>query len=304
MSGWITTAQGAVNAWECDHMGHMNVQFYVGRIADGASHLRAALGLTPSVVRDTGQAFVVAEHSVRYRRELHAGDVLRVEAGILEVGEKTLAICYRLWNAETEEVAAISRSVVLSVNLKARRAGPWADDTRAKAEARRVTVSTDELSPYEPPANLATLDNADMNADLAAGWIETYRGAANAWECDHLGHFNAKFYVDRFAQAAFHLHSVLGMPPLWMRDQGRGTAALMEHIRYRRELMAGDVMAVLSKPIAVTDKTIRYYNKLYNTASGALSSTMDVLDIGIDRVARKATSLPADVRAKAEAMAA
>jgi acyl-CoA thioester hydrolase len=91
VSHWIATAQGAVNAWDCDHMGHMNVQFYIGRIADGASHLRAALGLTPSVVRDTGRAFLVTEHSVRYRRELMAGDLIRVEAGVLELAEKTMA---------------------------------------------------------------------------------------------------------------------------------------------------------------------------------------------------------------------
>jgi acyl-CoA thioester hydrolase len=299
VSNWIPTAQGAVNAWECDHMGHMNVQFYVGRIADGASHLRAALGMTPSVVRETGRAFVVTEHSMRYRRELRGGDLLRVEAGVLELAEKTMAVCYRLWNAATEEVAAISRSVVISVDLKARRSAPWAEDTRQRAETLRVDLE-DAFPPYELP-EVDGIETADLAGDRERGWIETYRGTANAWECDHLGHWNARFYLDRFAQAAFHLHSTLGMPPEWMRQNARGTAALMQHIRYRRELMSGDTMTVLSKPIAVTDRTIRHYNKLYNTATGALSATVDVLDIAIDRAARKAIALPTEVRAKAEA---
>jgi acyl-CoA thioester hydrolase len=270
------------------------VQFYVGRIADGASHLRAALGMTPSVVRETGRAFVVTEHSMRYRRELCTGDLLRVEAGVLELAEKTMAVCYRLWNAATQEIAAISRSVVVSVDLKARHSSPWTEDARQRAELLRVDLE-DAFPPYELP-ELDGLETADLAGDLARGWIETYRGTANAWECDHLGHWNARFYLDRFAQAAFHLHSALGMPPEWMRQNARGTAALMQHVRYRRELMSGDTMTVLSKPITVTDKTIRYYNKLYNTATGALSATLDALDIATDRAARKATQLPDEVR--------
>jgi len=304
VSGWIPTARGAVNAWECDHMGHMNVQFYVGRIADGASHLRAALGMPPSVVGDTGRAFVVLEHCIEYRRELRAGAVVWVESGVLELAEKTATVCYRLWNAETAELAAISRSVIVSVDLKARRSAPWTEATRTRAEALRVTVDAAELPRYTPPEDVERLDRADMARDLAEGWLETHRGAANAWECDHLGHWNARFYVDRFAQGAFHLHSALGMPPDWMRRSRRGTAALMQHIRYRRELMAGDTMVLLSKPIAVTEKTVRYYNKLYNAATGALSATMDVLDVGLDRTARRSAALPPEVRAKAEAMLA
>lgn len=299
---WIPTAQGTVMAWECDHMGHMNAQFYVGRIADGASHLRAAMGMSPEVVRETGRAFVVTEHSMRYRRELHAGGVLRVEAGVLGMDEKTMAVCYRLWNMETEEVAAISRSVVLSVDLKARRAAPWSADALARGAALKVSVPESELAPYVPPANLEQLERADMAADMREGWVETFRGVANAWECDHLGHFNARFYVDRFVQAALQLNTLIGMPAQWMRDQGRGTAALVQHIRYRRELRSGDIMAVLSRPIAVTEKTVRSYNKVYNVETGALSASMDLLDIGLDRVARKAAALPPEVRAKAEAM--
>ena len=302
MSGWIPTTQGTVMAWECDHMGHMNAQFYVGRIVDGASHLRAALGMSPEVVRETGRAFVVLEHSMRYRRELHAGGVLRVEAGVLGMDEKTMTVCYRLWNMETAEVAAISRSVVLSVDLKARRAAPWTEDAHRRGVTLTVTVPDGELAPYVPPAETERLERADMAADLREGWVETFRGVANAWECDHLGHFNARFYVDRFVQAALQLNTLIGMPAQWMRDQGRGTAALVQHIRYRRELRSGDIMAVLSKPIAVTEKTVRSYNKLYNTETGALSATVDLLDIALDRTARKATALPPDVRAKAEAM--
>src|SRR5262249_33439388 len=98
-------------------------------------------------------------------------------------------------------------------------------------------------------------------ADLGTGWTPTCRGAANAWECDHLGHWNARYYVDRFAQ---------GVPP-------RDGIATMQHIRYRRELNAGDPFVVLAKSIETQEATIRTYHKLYATHSGVLSATLDVI---------------------------
>ena len=30
-TGWVETYRGAVYPWHCDHMGHMNVMWYVGK---------------------------------------------------------------------------------------------------------------------------------------------------------------------------------------------------------------------------------------------------------------------------------
>ncbi len=42
MTDFLDTFRGTVNTWECDDVGHMNVQFYVARASDAAFYLRHA----------------------------------------------------------------------------------------------------------------------------------------------------------------------------------------------------------------------------------------------------------------------
>ena len=40
------TYRGAIYPWQCDHMGHMNVMWYVGKFDEATWNLFAALGVT------------------------------------------------------------------------------------------------------------------------------------------------------------------------------------------------------------------------------------------------------------------
>ena len=40
------TYRGAVQVWQCDHMGHMNVMWYVGKFDEGTWNFFASLGIT------------------------------------------------------------------------------------------------------------------------------------------------------------------------------------------------------------------------------------------------------------------
>ena len=44
MSGWTETGRAVVYPWHCDHLGHMNVQHYVGMFDIGAFHFLSMLG--------------------------------------------------------------------------------------------------------------------------------------------------------------------------------------------------------------------------------------------------------------------
>ena len=41
------TYRGVVYPWHCDHMGHMNVMWYVGKFDEGTWQFMAAIGATP-----------------------------------------------------------------------------------------------------------------------------------------------------------------------------------------------------------------------------------------------------------------
>ena len=42
------TYKGAVYPWQCDHIGHMNVMWYVGKFDEANWNFVATLGLTPT----------------------------------------------------------------------------------------------------------------------------------------------------------------------------------------------------------------------------------------------------------------
>ena len=61
---------------------------------------------------------------------------------------------------------------------------------------------------------------APVNRAIAMSqWIETYRGAVKAWECDTTEHFTVAYYFDRFADAVLTLLEAHGMGLPYMRAE-------------------------------------------------------------------------------------
>ena len=83
MGDMIEVARSSVQTWECDQMGHMNVQFYVAKAEDGLAALASALGLGHHVQRREGTVLVAREHHIRFHRELRPGAPFVVRGGVL-----------------------------------------------------------------------------------------------------------------------------------------------------------------------------------------------------------------------------
>jgi acyl-CoA thioester hydrolase len=62
----IATCRTSVQSWECDSMGHMNVQVYVARASEGLLVLANALGISPSQRRAEHVGFVETEHHIKF----------------------------------------------------------------------------------------------------------------------------------------------------------------------------------------------------------------------------------------------
>ena len=69
----IVTYRGAVYPWQCDHIGHMNVMWYIGKFDEASWNLLACIGITPSYIRDAQTGMAGVEQNVTYKRELLAG---------------------------------------------------------------------------------------------------------------------------------------------------------------------------------------------------------------------------------------
>src|SRR5688500_2966325 len=77
--------------------------------------------------------------------------------------------------------------------------------------------------------------------------FETARGVVHAWQCDHMGHANLRAYGEFFEQALWQLFFHLGLTPTALRGEIR-MAGVQQNIAYRKELVAGDLIYVRSRP--------------------------------------------------------
>lgn len=92
----------------------------------------------------------------------------------------------------------------------------------------------------------------------------TYRGTVYPWHCDHIGHMNVMWYVGKFDEASWNMFARLGLTPSYLRESGRGMAAVQQNISYQRELLAGDLVEVKSRLVEFRDKSVRILHEMRN----------------------------------------
>ena len=139
MTGSILTYRGTVYPWHCDHMGHMNVMWYVGKFDEATWHLMSHLGLTAAFLRDNARGMVAVEQTIQYRRELLAGDTLTVRSGLLEVRDKAVKFVHEMRHAVSGEVAAVCVLTGVSIDTQTRKSCPLPADVLARGRERVTT---------------------------------------------------------------------------------------------------------------------------------------------------------------------
>ena len=119
------TYRGTVYPWQCDHVGHMNIMWYVGKFDEANLNLFARLGLTPSYLRTSGRGMAAVQQNISYKRELLAGDIVEVRSVLLEVREKLIRFRHDMTNVETSEIAATCEITAVHMDRAARKSAPF-----------------------------------------------------------------------------------------------------------------------------------------------------------------------------------
>jgi acyl-CoA thioester hydrolase len=131
----------------------------------------------------------------------------------------------------------------------------------------------------------------------------TYRGTVYPWHCDHVGHMNVMWYVGKFDEATWNLFHRLGITPAYLRANQRGMAAVDQHIEYRRELKAGDVLSIRSTLLSLEGRKLRFRHEMTNDATGEIAAVTTLVGVHLDTVARKACPFPPEILAQAGGVA-
>lgn len=118
------TYRGFVYPWEMDHVGHLNVQFYVRRFDEASWHFLARLGLTPTYFRERRRGVVAREQRVTYEAEVLAGSLLVIRTRLTEMRPKSLRYTHTMSNAETDTVVAVMELGVIHIDTEIRKSCP------------------------------------------------------------------------------------------------------------------------------------------------------------------------------------
>lgn len=100
MTGVEEVWRGAVNSWQCDHLGHLNTRFYLALVEQGLSVLRRGWGPTGR------NGLLIRDQHMRFLREARVGDALYLEAGVTAVNGARVQVALVLRHAGQGDVCA------------------------------------------------------------------------------------------------------------------------------------------------------------------------------------------------------
>lgn len=297
MTDMIEVARNSVQTWECDQMGHMNVQFYMEKAAMGLAAFAHHIGLGPAFIRAQGARLIADEHHVRFLREQRPGAPFFLRAGATDVADDRLGIYQEMVGTVSGEVAATFAAHVTLQDEEMRVARPLPEDAIKAAERFRIALpahgSPRGLELYEPgPApNLADAD--------ARGMLPTFQGQVQMPWCDAQGFLTTRHFMGLVSDA---------IPNLLAQTRGEdrsstptvGGAALEYRFVYRKAPKAGDLMVLRSGLKSIADKTYTWCHWMFDLATGEALATAEAVAIALDLKTRKAIAIPDDMRAGLE----
>lgn len=134
MTGYFETYRATVTPEQCDHLGHMNVQFYIAAISEGAITLISRLGLSPTEIQQRQVAVAAARIESDFMQEVREGEEIYLESAIGAIGKKSLTVMHRLKKAADDSLVMQSKVRAVMMNLDTRSSMELPADVRTAAE--------------------------------------------------------------------------------------------------------------------------------------------------------------------------
>jgi len=117
----VETYKGVVYPWQCDHMGHMNVQYYAAKFDEATWQLFGAIYMTPEYLREANRGMVAVEQKTKFKLELLAGDIIEIKSCILEIKEKSIRFYHVMKKSNSNEIVAETELIGVHINTLERK---------------------------------------------------------------------------------------------------------------------------------------------------------------------------------------
>ena len=117
-----------------DYNGHLNVAYYNVLFDRAVDEVYELIGLGPYYLEHHKHSTMVAEAHVRYLRELHQDNPVRVTVQLLDYDAKRIHLFEQLLHATENFVSATSESMTLHVDMMAKKVAPFPDSVMRALE--------------------------------------------------------------------------------------------------------------------------------------------------------------------------
>jgi acyl-CoA thioester hydrolase len=124
-------------AW-IDYNGHLNMAYYNVLFDRAVDEVYEQLGIGPSYLKRTNHSTFTAEVHIRYLRELHENDPVRVAYQLLDYDAKRIHYFETLKHAEQGWVSATSENMTLHVDMTAKKVAPFPEDVLRRLAAMKA----------------------------------------------------------------------------------------------------------------------------------------------------------------------
>ncbi len=282
--------QGAVNTWECDANGHLNVRFYLERAMVGLAYMASALGLRRAFAADAGATLAPRELHVRFLKEAHASDPLSMRGGVLAFGESDADLCFDLHHFDGAPSATF-RLKVAHVEPHELKPFPWSERSKSAAKALRASLPKHAeprgVDLTRPPAAANLARAKELGARRIGGQLVTPD------QCDAFGRLRFEHVFGRVSDSVPHLFTG------WRRaamEAGApatlGGAVVEARVVFRAWPRAGDLIELHSAVVEAQPKFTRIVHWLLDPCSGGAWASLEVVAVNFDLATRKAIDLP------------
>jgi acyl-CoA thioester hydrolase len=291
--------RGCANAWECDHVGHLNTRHYVARVEQGLAALVRRLELADAVGSSGEYHLLVKAQHMRFLREARAGAALHATGQVLSWGQDEADVLFLLYHSVSGQVAATFRLTIAYVERGSGRPAPWPE------QATRAAGALTCEAPNEARPRSISLDGAEVTASMERarqlGMRATGLGTVMSDVCDADGQWRLSGFMGRVADSIPHLRNGEWRDVLAKTTPGgplRVGSALVEfqtvHVRWPK---VGDGCEVRSALAGCTDRVTYSSHWLLDPQTGEPWAAVRTVGIALDLDARRSLPLTAEAQA-------
>ena len=292
MTGFIETWTGEAEAHECDALGHLNMRHYLYKAQQARQMFIMMLGLPKAFTKGYPSSVKFMDAHIQYKTESRPGQLLRIETGLLDIGEVNMTLLHVIYHADSGAVSATIIENIDHVYLPTGQSFNWPQRVIDAAKAYRI-----DMPNYAAPRSLDPKIplNAPTQSQLEDWGIRPIgRGVFQRNETDMFGRAMGAAILGRASDCVAHYKD--GWPEAHDPEQVKNNVmGILLETRFacHRPISAGQPFVFYSGVATVNKRTRRLVHTMINPFNGTALASMDAVAALFDTGARKIIEPPA-----------